>query len=310
MFQASSRARRGNGPSDIVDHVDRSPRKKAQQIWVLVGVVLGLVTMLIASEYTHPILAAILGGLTGFVIGGLCALFIYVWPIVRYVWWWLPEITVVVLLTAGWMNLAQHTTLPVRVVVIAVIVGVPALIKPLREAVVALAWCFIIRHRIRKCFTNFIVVGRFDPEPFIFGATPTKAGVTCVVLLRAGVSIEDIQAVSSKITTTCWAKEVTVSHTKDTNKAWVRFDVTRKNTFTDTIDSPLTGEIATDVPALQRAVTEAPTDLDYSDVTADDIKDEHQPEKPARKSKNTKPVNPDANGTVTGPGGNDITDWI
>lgn len=310
MFQATSRARRGNGPSDIVDHVDRSPRKKAEQTWVLVGVITGLITMVIASELLHPILAAMLGAVIGLALGAVCAFFVFVWRVIRQVWWYAPEITVLVGATAGWMQLVEHTSLPITAAVVTVVIGVPAAVKPLRERVVALWMCLRMRHRIRKCFIDFIVTGRFDPEPFIMWATPTKAGVSVVVVLR-GVSIEDVQAKLPKITSTCRAKEVTVSHVKDTNKAWVQFDVTRKNTFIDTIDSPLAGEIATDVPALQREVTDVPTDVDYGDVTAEDVTDEHPPtEKPARTPKSAKPDKGQTNGTVIGPGGEDVTDYM
>lgn len=311
MFQATSRARRGNGPSDIVDHVDRSPRKKAEQAWVLVGFITGLPAMVIASESMHPILAVVLGAVVGFVLGAVCAFFVFVWRVIRQVWWYAAEITLAVGVTAGWMNLVEHTSTPVTAAVTAVVIGVPAAVRPIRERVVALWMCLRMRHRVRKCFIDFIVTGRFDPEPFIMWATPTKAGVSVVVVLR-GVSIEDVQAKLPKITTTCKAKEVTVSHTRDTNKAWVRFDVTRKNTLIEHIDSPLAGEIASTVPPVQHAITEAPTtDLDYTDVTAADVTDEHpQTEKPARRPKPAKPDKGQTNGSITGPGGEDVSDYI
>lgn len=312
MFKTTSRPRgSGIGPSGLVDHVDRSPRKRAQQVWVLVGVIAGLATMVVASESIHPILAVLLGLAAGFVIGGLCALWVYVWPLVRFVWWWLPEITLLVGATAGWMQLADHTTLPVRAAVVAVVVGVPTLVRPIRRPIVAVAWCFIIRHRIRKCFTDFITVGRFDPEPFILTAKPTKAGVTCWVLLRPGVSIDDVQNVTAKITSACWAKEVTVSPAKDTNRAYVRFDVTRRNAFVDTITSPLTGEISADVPVTERAVTEIPAALDYPDVTSDEVKPAEQVRESKKTRKATEPATASKTAAaVSGWGGEDPTDWI
>lgn len=312
MFKTTSRRSTGIGPGGLVDHVDRSPRKKAIQVWVLVGVLAGLATMVVATDYMHPILAGVLGLVVGFVLGALCALAVYVWPLVRFVWWWLPELTLLSGATAGWMQLADHTTLPVRALVVATVVGVPTLARPVREEIVAVAWCFIIRHRLRKCFTDFITVGRFDPEPFILWAKPTAAGVTCWVLLRPGVSIDDVQAVTAKITAACWAKEVTVQPAKDTNKAYVRFDVTRRNALARTIASPLTSEITTQIPASTPSSepSQVPTALDYGDVTAADVTPPPAEPKPRRsKKQTTEPAPPVAvaNGTA---GDDDTWDWI
>lgn len=311
MFK-SSKGQVAIGPSGLVDTVDRSPRKKAQQIWVLVGVITGLAAMVIASESVHPILAGAFGVVAGIVLGGVCALWVYVWPFIRFVWWWIFEISALVLVTAGWMQLAEHTTLPVRAVVVALVVGVPTAVGPIRRRVVTVVMCFAMRHRIRKCFTDYIIVGRFDPEPFILMAKPTKAGVSVWVLLRSGVSIEDVQAVLPKMIVTCWAKDVTVAHASDTNKAYVRFDITRKNTLITPVASPLASGITGEIPASDRVVGEIPGDLDYNDVTAEDVKPAELPEQRRKRGKNSDRPDAGSPGTngAKGPGGDDVSDWV
>ncbi|MGH7487401.1 MAG: hypothetical protein ACREMY_17635, partial [bacterium] len=98
------------GPEGLVDHVDRSQTTKARRAWILVGIITGLLTMVIGSDYMHPILAVFLGAFAGVVLGGLVALWIWTWPIVRVIWWWLPETLATGGLVAGWNELAHHYT--------------------------------------------------------------------------------------------------------------------------------------------------------------------------------------------------------
>lgn len=312
MFNGS-RGRAVAGPAGLVDVVDRSPRKKAQQIWVLVGVITGLAAMVIASESMHPILAGAFGVVAGVVLGGVCALWVYVWPFVRFVWWWIFEISALVLVTAGWMQLVEHTTLPVRAAVVTVVVGVPGAIGPIRRRLWAVVLCFAMRHRIRKCFHDYIIVGRFDPEPFILMAKPTKAGESVWVLLRSGVSIDDVHAVPPKMIVTCWAKDVTVTHASTTNKAYVRFDITRRHTLAASVASPLTTGITGEVPVSDRSSGEIPTNnLDYHEVKPEDVTPTDPPETRRKRRKDTgegHPGKPGNNG-AKGPGGDDVSDWI
>src|SRR6185437_5860271 len=55
-------------------------------------------------------------------------------------------------LVFGWIELAGHTSLPVRLTATAAIVGVPAAIKPVRTRLHQACWCLVTRHRIRTSF--------------------------------------------------------------------------------------------------------------------------------------------------------------
>ena len=90
------------------------------------AITVGACTALIASERLHPILAFLLGVLAGAVAGGIAWTLVRIWPVLRLIWWWSLEITTVVAVTAGWIQLVEHTVLWVRFVVVGVLVGIPA----------------------------------------------------------------------------------------------------------------------------------------------------------------------------------------
>ena len=101
----------------------------------------------------------------------------------RAIWWWLPELAVTGGLATGWVELAGHTAL----------VAPPhphrrhgRRSRPLSgrcgAASTALAWCLVSRHRIRTCFSEFIITNRTGSLPLILGARPTPAGERTVGL--------------------------------------------------------------------------------------------------------------------------------
>ncbi len=131
----------------------------------LTAIIVGLLSMVIASDYMHPILALFLGALTGGVTGAIVWMLVRVWPVIRLVWWWLPEILMSSALIWAWVKLAALTPAWVTAIVVAVVVGVPAVIRPVRQRIVALAWCVIVRHRLRVCFSQFIQANRSGSSP-------------------------------------------------------------------------------------------------------------------------------------------------
>ena len=88
-------------------------------------------------------------------------------------------------LVAGWVELADHTTLPYRIGVVVILVGVPAAIPPVRRRIIAAAWCLITRHRIRVCFSEFIITNRTGSLPLILWAIPTPRRGTGLDLAAA-----------------------------------------------------------------------------------------------------------------------------
>jgi hypothetical protein len=140
--------------------IARSQRRKAIiAFWVALFVV-GLLTGTVAAHYLHPIVGGLLGVVAGVATGGVLSALIVAWPILRIVWHWLLEITLGLALLYGWTWLMQHTDMWLSLLVVAVLAGVPAAWPPLRRRVLAVFWCFVVRHRLRLCFAAFIATNR------------------------------------------------------------------------------------------------------------------------------------------------------
>jgi hypothetical protein len=60
----------------------------------------------------------------------LAWLVVRIWPVLRLLWWWTPEIVLTVAVLTFWVQLANHTPAPVTLAVVAPVVGVPAADRP------------------------------------------------------------------------------------------------------------------------------------------------------------------------------------
>jgi hypothetical protein len=193
------------------------------------------------------------------------------WPVIRVIWWWLPELSLSGGLISGWVELASHTDLIARLAAVAVFAGVPAAVSQVRRRLNALAWCQISRHRIRTCFNEFIITNREGSLPLILGARPTPAGTRLWIFLRPGLSLADLQDRADKIAAACWASSVIADRASNSNSALVRIDIKRRDPLTGTIASPIKTVIGDHLPGRKPATAPAPVDLDLTDVTAADV---------------------------------------
>lgn len=298
--------RHGQTVTVIEAKVHRSSERSARFAFIITALTVGLVTMLVASEDLHPILCVLLGLLVGGSCGALVWALVRVWPVLRLIWWWTPEIGSTTALMYGWIQLVEHTTLGIRAVVVALVVGVPTAVRPIRRRIVALAWCVIVRHRLRVCFTAFIVTNQSGSLPLILWAKPTPVGERVWVYLRPGLSVADLQGRLDKIAVACHAKTCLVENASDGNSAYVRFDIKRREVLTNTIGSPLVDAVDPDAPKVAREPVTVPTALDLPDVT--------EPvtivaaAKSATSSNGKKPpASPASSSTDTG---DDVNDWI
>lgn len=268
--------RRGGGTVTVIeDRVQRSAIRRAKIAFWVTAVIVTVLAAIIAASYINPMLAVIIGVLAGGLIGGIVFIAVVIWPIVRALWWWLPEISATGALGYGWTQLAEHTTLIPRLLIVAVVIGVPAGVPAIRRRVLAIIWCLISRHRIRVCFAQFIITNRYDSHPFILWARPTPVGERVWMWLRPGLAIDDIESRLDKIAAACWASNVTVERASKTNAAYLRLDIKRGDALTRVIPSPLAGLIGpnTPVPATERAPVVAPTALDLPDVAAETVRE-------------------------------------
>lgn len=270
--------RRSGTVTMINEPVIRSYARMAKIVFWITWVATGLLAATILVGLWQPrlgtpgaaIAAIIVGGLIGMVAAFITACIVAAWPVLRAIWWWLPELLIAGSFGAGWTEMASHTDLAARLAATAAAVGIPAAIRPVRRFMNAWAWCLISRHRIRTCFSEFIISNRRGSLPLILAARPTPAGERLWVLLRPGLSLKGIQESTDKIAAACWASTVTADMSSPSNSALVRFDIKRRDPLTGTIASPLTAMVGT-VVSRRKTDAPAPVALDLTDVTAEDV---------------------------------------
>ncbi|MBQ1011749.1 hypothetical protein KBX53_12470 [Micromonospora sp. M51] len=266
--------RGGNNVTVIEAPVARSYRRRATiAFWVTLGVV-GLLAATVASHYWHPIVGALLGVVLGALLGAVVFALIVAWPVLRVFWHWLPEIVLGLVAVYGWNMVMQSTPLWGSLLIVALVVGVPAAIGPIRRRVMAWIWCLIVRHRLRLCFAAFIATNRHGSLPLILPAKPTPAGERVWVWLRPGLSLRDLEQDGQvqKLAVACWANEVRVMRHSRKYAALIRIDITRREPLAHKVVSPLPDYVPTDIPA--NAPTSPgmpPVGLDLPDVPDEPI---------------------------------------
>ncbi|WFE46363.1 hypothetical protein [Verrucosispora sp. WMMD1129] len=292
----------------IEARVHRSWARNARMAFVLTAVIAGILAAVVASSYMHPILALFVAVAVGVPLGGIVWVLVRIWPVIRLLWWWTPEIILAGLLLTGWVQLASHTPTLVTLLVVALVVGIPAGVPVIRRRLVAWGWCLIVRHRLRVCFAQFIIANQSGSLPLILWAVPTPVGERVWVYLRPGLSVKDLESRLDKIAVTCHASTVLIERASDGNSAYVRFDIKRREVLTANVGSPLVDVIDPDTPTVEQTPVQVPTALDLPDVQAPTItlpkQGDRKPVKPAATTtaNGTKPTSVDAD--------DDVSDWI
>jgi hypothetical protein len=296
--------RRGGTVTVIEEPVRRSAARKARIVFWVIWVTVSLLSAAVAASKWHPVIALFAGIGIGLAVAAVVAGAVLIWPVVRVIWWWLPEIGLAFGLVTGWTWLADHTTLDYRLAAVTLIVAIPALIPPVRRQLVALSWCLTTRHRIRTCFSEFIITNRTGSLPHILWARPTPVGERVWAWLRPGLALDDIQSRADLIAVACWADTVVIEAASASNSALVRIDIKRRDALTGTVVSPLLGHILPGAPAKDRDTSAVPTALDLPDVSAADV----VPDKPAPSRADKKKGA--ALSVVPDPASDDVTDWL
>ena len=257
----------------IEQKVHRSSERNARFAFIITVVIVGLLAMTVASDRMHPVLAVLLAAPIGFVAGALVWVLVRIWPVLRVLWWWSVEITAGIGLTYGWIALANATPAPVTLGVLAPLVGIPAAVPAMRRRIVALAWCVIVRHRLRVCFSQFIIANKSGSLPLILWARPTPVGERVWVYLRPGLSLARLQARLDEIAVTCHATSalVELAGSRSKKAAYLRFDIKRREVLTAEVKSPLPGLVTKTDDTADTATEPAavPTALDLPDVPAE-----------------------------------------
>jgi len=296
---------RGNGTITVIEEpVMRSYRRRAKVVFYVTWVITAVLAATVAASRWHPIIALLAGLACGYILGAAAGVIVAAWPVLRAIWWWAPETILTGSLVFGWIELADHTTLPVRLAATAAIVGVPAAIKPVRTRIHQVTWCLVTRHRIRTCFSEFIITNRTGSLPLILWARPSRVGERVWVWLRPGLALADLQNRLDKIAVACWASMATAEPASGSNAAYIRMDIKRRDALTGSIRSPLLTLIAPATPARDPGTAPVPTALDLADVTAADVTPASRPARPGKKPA---PAAPPA---VQAAADDDIQDWL
>jgi hypothetical protein len=271
---------RGGGTVTVIEQpVMRSYLRKAKivfaVIWVAVGLLAATVLASVLRHHYGPVggsvLALVLGAVIGLMTAALIASIVAAWPVIRVIWWWLPELVLAFGLIIGWIELAAYTDLVMRLIAVTLIVGVPAGIGPVRRKLSALSWCLISRHRVRNCFNEFIITNRTGSLPLMLAARPTPAGERLWVFLRPGLCLDDIIERSEKLAAGCWASAVIADQASASNSALVRIDIKRRDPLTGTVASPLNTLFSAIIPGRKPVPVLAPQALDLTDVQPGDV---------------------------------------
>jgi hypothetical protein len=300
---------RGNGTITVIQEpVMRAYRRKAKIVFYVTWVITAVLAATVAASRWHPIIALLAGLACGYILGAAAGGIVAAWPVLRAIWWWAPETVITGSLVFGWIELADHTTLPIRLTAAAAIVGVPAAIKPVRTRLHQVTWCLVTRHRIRTSFSEFIIKNRTGSLPLILWARPTPVGERVWIWLRPGLSIDDLLDRLDKIAVACWATAALAEAASRSNAAFVRLDIKRRDVLTGTITSPLLDMIKSGTPATERDTAELPTALDLPQVAASEVT-------PIRPTPLKRPDHPRTPTPASPPApaasdGSDITDWI
>lgn len=310
--------RRSGGTITVIEtRVHQHTARNAKLAFWVTGLAALLLSATVLADRIHPILALFAGALIGAVFGAVVWTAVRVWPVARMVWWWLPEILLALAVVYGFLALCRTTPVLVRLLVLGALVGALAGVPMARRTLLALAWCLVVRHRLRTCFAQFIIANQSGTLPLILVAKPTPVGERVWVYLRTGLSIGDLESRLDKLAVACHASTVTVTRASGRTAALAQVDIKRREVLDRMVDSHLVDLVDPDTPATVRDTTEVPTALDLPDIPAD------APAKPAtsggangrRPSPRPRPAEVPPLAVVgepaaSSPDGENVSDWI
>jgi hypothetical protein len=268
----SSRTGRRNGTVTVIEtRVHRNSARNARLAFVLAAIFIGGIATVAASQWTQPVLSLLIGIAIGVIAGAICWSAVRVWPVVRVIWWWLGELLAAALITVVWSLLATHTPLTVRAIIVAALVAA-LLIPTVRRPIVAVGWCFVVRHRLRTCFAQFIVANQSGSLPLILAARPTLVGERVWIYLRPGLSVNELQSRVDKIAVACHASTVIIDRASSRTAAFVRVDIKRRDVLGGLVGTPLSNNVYPISPeSLEDTQPAHLASLDLSDLPTVDM---------------------------------------
>jgi hypothetical protein len=222
--------------------VSISYARKARITFLTVAVSVAAVTAMVLAVFAHPVLAVLIGIVAGLVCGFVAAVLVRVWPVLRVLWWWSPEITIGALVVLGPAVLARLTWPWLALLLVLAVAVTCGVVGPVRRALAAWSWCLVVRHRLRLCFAQFLrSAARTHPGslPLVLWARPTPAGERVWLWLRPGLDLVYLDGKTGRIAVACWASEARVVRASTRYAALMRVDLARRDPLTDRVASPL-----------------------------------------------------------------------
>lgn len=107
------------------------------------------------------------------------------------------------------------------------VIGIPAS----RRYITARCWAVTTRHRMRACFGQTRTMTHDGKMPLLLWSRPSPVGERVRVWLPAGLSVKDIDQVTDRISTACWARTTRVTPVR-AQAALVVVDVVRRDPLT------------------------------------------------------------------------------
>ena len=250
-------ALRGSATVTVIEaKVHRSSARNARVAFILTTALTAALSMTIASQWMQPVLSLLLGIAVGLVCGVIAWAAVRIWPVVRLIWWWTGELLLATAIVTGWV-LLNRTPLAVIATVLALIAGAFG-VPSVRRIVASVGWCFIVRHRLRTCFAQFIVSNQSGSLPLILAARPTPVGERVWIYLRPGLSPSDLESRLEKIAVACHASAVLVERASARTAGFVRVDIKRREVLGGLVGSPLNDPITLDLVDDTISVSPAP----------------------------------------------------
>jgi hypothetical protein len=222
--------------------VSISYARKARITFLTVAVSVAAMVAMVLAVFAHPVLAVLIGILTGLVCGFVAAVLVRVWPVLRVLWWWSPEITIGALVVLVPAVLARVEYPWLALLQVLAVVATCGVVGPVRRWLSAWSWCLVVRHRLRLCFAQFIrsaARARAGCLPLVLWACPTPAGERVWLWLRPGLDLDDLDGRLGALAVACWAGEARVVRTSTRYAALVRVDLARRDPLTGLVASPL-----------------------------------------------------------------------
>jgi hypothetical protein len=107
-YRTSGRAwRRGGGTVTVIEaRVHRTSERNAKLAFFVTLLVVALLSATVIADRIHPVLALFVGLALGTMAAAVAWTLVRVWPVLRLLWWWTPEILLTLTLVYGFTALA------------------------------------------------------------------------------------------------------------------------------------------------------------------------------------------------------------